>query len=94
MQDIGRFLESGDIQDTVFAFFMHADLAHAGAHGSHRPPIRRIASLLHSIDLIARFPTGFGWEGPQIVLRTVDKHDILHSRDYIKLYITRIPGTA
>lgn len=72
MQDVDRLLESGDIQGAMLAFFMDADLAHAGALGSRRPPIRQIASLLHSIDLKTSFPTGFRWEGPQIVLRTVD----------------------
>jgi hypothetical protein len=77
MQDINRLLESGDIQDTVFAFFMDAYLAHAGTHGSHRLPIRRIASLLYTVDLITGFPTGLERESTQIVLCAVDKYDIL-----------------
>jgi hypothetical protein len=61
------------------AVLADADLTHARTDRAHRLPVARLQTLLHLVQLHARFLPGALGKGSHLVEGVAEKHDTLHA---------------
>src|SRR3990172_2699753 len=89
VQHVDGIDEASDVDHAPLAENVDANLPHAHSHRCERPPVGRIETPLHGVELKARLAPGFGGEAPKVREAGTHEMQVLHPGHYLRTSITR-----
>ena len=89
VENIYSLLKLDDIDDAMLEGMMNPDFRDARADGRHRLPVRRLLSMLDTVELVTGFLPGLHWEFLNDFSSSSDPEEFLKHEEVLRDFVNK-----